>query len=202
MEKRTQRIHTLCLTVAVASCSTAPSGSSNIPLAAPAPSVASTHMCAPAPSPAPDQCVALRDTSANTCVLKKIQGRDRTVCQVLVGATTGGLFVYPYTLSVPHDAPDVHVVWNVLDRSLSFDTNDDGPCFTNPSSNGRFKEGQPTDDPDGGNGNGNSAKRFRVKYDASGGIASHDYVIQAKFKTGTGEIKAFTCDPLINNSGN
>lgn len=194
METRMQRVLAMVSTLAAASCTSLSTSQSGAGVVATGEMQAGTAMC-PAGPPAP-QCVVLRDTSSNTCEMRG----GKTICPVQVGVTTAGLFVYPYTLNVPRGAPNVHVVWTVIDSGLWFKDIKDGPCFSTAHSNGKFKEGQPTHDPDGGNGDGRSAKRFRVKFDAAGAAASHTYTIQVTFKNPTGPDVVMRCDPLINNS--
>jgi hypothetical protein len=132
----------------------------------------------------------MSDKTADTCEVKG----NKTICHVYVGGNANAPFVYPYTLFVGTSAPDITIVWTLLDKNASFRDRNDGPNF---SSNPEFSDPDTTDDPDGGSANGHAAKHYKVKYKNTPLGVKHRYSI--KFKTNTGTVAE--CDPVINNTG-
>jgi hypothetical protein len=143
----------------------------------------------PAVAPSGPLVCALATTRANTC---EAIG-NRTVCHVYVAGTRAAPFVYPYQLDVPPGAPNVTIVWTVLDRVASFRDKNDGPGLAGPN----FTGGDTSDHGDGASTSGREARHYRVQFSNAPLPSPVQYMI--KFKTDDGTVTE--CDPRINNSG-
>jgi hypothetical protein len=129
-------------------------------------------------------------------------GSGPMVCHVRVTGEGADMTVTPFTVKVPRP-PDPSgastvrpavIVWHADENGYKF-TERDGPPEL--KSHGQFKDGKPTDDPNGAPGSAAEGKKYRITF-LNGPLGAGGVYYTVAVRKGN---RVSRCDPRISNDG-